>query len=80
MSFHRSPTTSAAPPAAPGTHPDVLISPVELSRFDIAIAIVLARYTAEQWMLLEPGKRTTSIYAELQRLDTNGGKPRPAAK
>ena len=64
MSSTRSPAKSATPPSAPSSHPDMLVSPAQLSRFDLAVARAQARYTIEQWMLLEPGTRIATIYAE----------------
>jgi hypothetical protein len=39
------------------------------SRFDIAAARAMVRYTPAEWALLEPSRRTASIYTELRRLD-----------
>lgn len=73
MSAASAPKPSDAPPepapAAPG-----------LTRFDIAVARAQARYTAEQWALLEPSTRTATIYAELRHLDAIGGSARLAAE
>jgi hypothetical protein len=40
------------------------------SRFDVAANIARSRYTAEQWALLEPRRRSAAIYGELRRLDS----------
>ncbi len=53
-----------------GAVPSVPVPPAApLTRFDIAASRANARYTAEAWALLDPGKRTAAIYAELRRLD-----------
>ena len=39
------------------------------STFDIAAARAQARFTVEQWALLEPGRRSSAIYTELRRID-----------
>ena len=39
------------------------------SRFEVAAARAKARYSAEEWVLLDPGKRSTAIYSELRRID-----------
>lgn len=39
------------------------------SRFEVAAARARARYSPEEWVLLDPGKRSTAIYAELRRID-----------
>lgn len=41
----------------------------DVSRFDLAAARAMGRYTAEQWAMLEPFQRSQAIYAELRRLD-----------
>lgn len=62
-------------------HPDVYpIPPAPPSRFEVAVARAQARYTVEQWALLEPSTRTANIYAELRRLDSGGGPVRQAAE
>ena len=66
--------------SAPLPEPVVPPSSAGLSRFDIAVARAQARYTAEQWALLEPSSRTASIYAELRHLDVTGGSGRLAAE
>lgn len=39
------------------------------SRFEVAAARAKARYSAEEWVLLDSSKRSTAIYAELRRID-----------
>lgn len=39
------------------------------SSFDTAAARAMARFSRDQWALLESSKRTQAIYAELRRID-----------
>ena len=47
--------------------------PAPQSRFDIAAERAMARYSAAEWVLLEPVRRTGAIYEELRRLDAELG-------
>lgn len=72
-------TRAANPPAAPPKLPDAQSRlqspnspppvPEPLSRFDVAAARASARYSIEEWVLLDSARRTTAIYAELRRID-----------
>lgn len=48
------------------------------SRFDVAAARVMQRYTPDEWMLLGAKQRTASIYAELARLDADHARAQEA--
>jgi hypothetical protein len=59
------PSTAAQPSAIPA-------QAEPLTRFDLAAARARARYSAEEWVLLDPGRRSASIYDELKKLDRGG--------
>ena len=70
----REPTVPSASAAVPETIPEASSRTPETqvdppSRFEVAAARAKARYSAEEWVLLDPGKRSTAIYAELRRID-----------
>ena len=73
MPPNRAALPQAAPASLPAPEPPARLPdtpPHEpLSRFDIAAARARARYTAEEWVVLDPAKRSTAIYAELRRID-----------
>ncbi len=66
---------AAASPPPPTPNADAPPRPLDApphdppTRFDLAAARARARYSAEEWVLLDPGKRSTAIYAELRRID-----------
>jgi hypothetical protein len=63
------PSDLPAPPPDPQPRAQDAAFTEPPSRFDIAAARARARYSAEEWVLLDPGKRSTAIYAELRRID-----------
>ena len=57
--------TATPEPSNPA--PETALDPP--SRFELAAARAQALYSAEAWALLDPGTRSTAIYAELRRID-----------
>ena len=43
-------------------------------RFELAAQRARARFSAEEWVLLDPGRRSGAIYTELRRIDLVGGR------